>query len=190
MIIVNAPGWFAMAWGMIRGFIDPRTAKKIEVYSRAARGAERLLELVDPSQVPSDFGGAAPTMTACMQQNEDSGRHHVEVVDLAKQKRKGVDMVELKEGESASVTVYTRSISACTVAVFCSGKQVTKDIKVSRESPTQFTEENPPTPFKTEIVAAVAGPGKIVVQLESLGHCSVSKKLPQGIFLIAATVQS
>jgi len=60
MIIVNAPAFFAATWRLIRGWLDPRTATKIEVISNRAAGEKRLLELVDSEQLPCDYGGTGP----------------------------------------------------------------------------------------------------------------------------------
>jgi len=57
MIIINAPTFFSATWRIIKGWIDPRTAGKIEVISNTAAGEKRLLELVDAEQLPSDYGG-------------------------------------------------------------------------------------------------------------------------------------
>lgn len=60
MIIVNAPGFFAAFWRIIKGYLDPRTSNKIEVISSRAAGEKRLLELIDEDLLPSDYGGKGP----------------------------------------------------------------------------------------------------------------------------------
>ena len=57
MLIVNAPTFFSATWSLIKGWLDARTAAKIEVISNRAKMQKRLLELVDPDQLPSDYGG-------------------------------------------------------------------------------------------------------------------------------------
>lgn len=59
MLIVNAPAFFAATWRLIKGWLDPRTAAKIEVISSRTAMQKRLLELVDPDQLPWDYGGTA-----------------------------------------------------------------------------------------------------------------------------------
>ena len=60
MLIVNAPTFFSATWRLIKGWLDPRTANKIEVISSKNAVEKRLLELVDRDQLPEDYGGQGP----------------------------------------------------------------------------------------------------------------------------------
>ena len=60
MLIVNSPSFFPPTWRLIKGWLDPRTAGKIEVISSRSACEKRLLELADEDQVPSDYGGKGP----------------------------------------------------------------------------------------------------------------------------------
>lgn len=62
MFILNAPRFFAASWRLIKGWLDPRTASKIEVcsHSHKAQATEKLLEYIDKDQLPSDYGGTGP----------------------------------------------------------------------------------------------------------------------------------
>jgi hypothetical protein len=60
MIIVNAPRFFAVTWQVIRGWLDARTAAKVEVISSRKASEKRLLELVDAEYLPSDSAGQGP----------------------------------------------------------------------------------------------------------------------------------
>ena len=60
MIIVNSPRFFALTWSVIKGWLDQRTANKVEVISSRKASEKRLLELVDANQLPSDYGGKGP----------------------------------------------------------------------------------------------------------------------------------
>lgn len=59
MIVVNAPRLATTGWGMIKGWLDPRTQEKIEIHGREASKA-RLLELIDEGQLPVSLGGTGP----------------------------------------------------------------------------------------------------------------------------------
>jgi len=48
--------------------IDPRTAKRIQVFSSAAKGTARLRELVADSQIPSDYAGTGPSLNSIMKE--------------------------------------------------------------------------------------------------------------------------
>lgn len=69
MLIVNAPTFFSATWRLIRGWLDPRTAGKIEVISSRAAGEKRLLELVESEQLPSDYGGTGPNTNDVLMEN-------------------------------------------------------------------------------------------------------------------------
>jgi hypothetical protein len=69
MLIVNAPTYFAATWRIIKGWLDARTAAKIEVISSRATMEKRLLEFIDADQLPSDYGGTGPATSDSM--NED-----------------------------------------------------------------------------------------------------------------------
>jgi CRAL/TRIO domain len=66
MLIVNAPTFFAATWTIIKGWLDPRTASKIEVFSNKAKMEARLLEYVDADQLPSDYGGTGADTNVTM----------------------------------------------------------------------------------------------------------------------------
>jgi len=57
MVVVNVPRFFALTWRLIKGWIDPRTAGKIELIASRKQWEGRLRELVDADQLPSDYGG-------------------------------------------------------------------------------------------------------------------------------------
>lgn len=52
--------FFSASWRLIKGWLDPRTAAKIEVLSNKKEAERKLLELVDKDQLPSDYGGSGP----------------------------------------------------------------------------------------------------------------------------------
>merc|ERR1712029_1154349 len=60
MYIINAPRFFSATWGLIKGWLDARTANKVEVISNRKQWEKALLEYVDAQQLPSDYGGTGP----------------------------------------------------------------------------------------------------------------------------------
>jgi hypothetical protein len=50
MLVINAPGLATMGWRMVKGWLDPRTKKKIEIVGKAD-SLKRLKELVPLDQV-------------------------------------------------------------------------------------------------------------------------------------------
>jgi len=49
-------------WEMVKGWLDPRTQNKIEFISPGPEVNKRLLEFIDPEELPEIFGGNAPNM--------------------------------------------------------------------------------------------------------------------------------
>ena len=73
MLIVNAPTFFAATWRIIKGWLDPRTAAKIEVISSKSAAEKRLLELVDADLLPTDYGGKAKDTETLMDESGATG---------------------------------------------------------------------------------------------------------------------
>jgi hypothetical protein len=73
MLIVNAPAFFPPTWRLIKSWLDPRTASKIEVISGKAACEKRLLELVDEDQLPSDYGGKGPDTNKTLMEDFGGG---------------------------------------------------------------------------------------------------------------------
>jgi hypothetical protein len=57
MFIINGPRFFGATWRIIKGWLDPRTANKIEVISDPKSWKKKLLEHVDEEHLPVDYGG-------------------------------------------------------------------------------------------------------------------------------------
>ena len=56
-IFINAPATFSAVWRVVRTFIDPHTASKVEIISKKAVWQPRLIELFGAESLPSDYGG-------------------------------------------------------------------------------------------------------------------------------------
>lgn len=71
LFIINAGAGFKMVWGSIKGFLDPTTAAKIHVLGNKYQN--KLLELIDASDLPEFFGGTCVCAQhgGCM--NSDKG---------------------------------------------------------------------------------------------------------------------
>jgi len=58
LVIINAPGFFAMTWKLISKWIDARTVNKITILgNNRTKWVAKLKEFVDPDQLPVDYGG-------------------------------------------------------------------------------------------------------------------------------------
>ncbi|XP_078438403.1 phosphatidylinositol/phosphatidylcholine transfer protein SFH9-like isoform X2 [Wolffia australiana] len=69
MFIVNAGPGFKLLWNTVKGFLDPKTTSKIHVLG--TRFQSRLLEAIDPRQLPDFLGGSCTCAPAgCLQSNK------------------------------------------------------------------------------------------------------------------------
>ncbi len=85
MFIINSPRFFAASWNIIKGWIDPRTANKVEVLSSRKSWEKKLLEHIDVDQLPADYGGSGPMTQDTMEKEGFTGalkRLHTEVFSV------------------------------------------------------------------------------------------------------------
>lgn len=64
MFIVNSPTLFSIAWKVIKPWIDERTQKKITI--EGSKYQKKLLELVDPENLPDFLGGSCVCRGGCL----------------------------------------------------------------------------------------------------------------------------
>jgi hypothetical protein len=85
MYIINGPRFFGATWSLIKGWLDPRTANKIEVISSRKQWEKALLDYVDIEQLPSDYGGKGPNTQDTIEKEAFTGKlkhMHTEVLYL------------------------------------------------------------------------------------------------------------
>ena len=85
MFIINSPRFFTATWNIIKGWIDARTANKVEVLSTRKTWEKKLLEYIDVDQLPSDYGGTGPVTQDTMEKEGFKGdlkRLHTQVLSL------------------------------------------------------------------------------------------------------------
>lgn len=115
-VVINAPSFFSMAWTLVKKILDKNTAKKVVVFSSEAKGKRYLLDLIDKSELASDYGG---TFTSTEQAILKQGKNRTNVLrqfcqlfhfsHLSKNKSKEIShQFELKAKEKLTVTIYTR----------------------------------------------------------------------------------
>jgi CRAL/TRIO domain len=189
MLIVNAPGFFAMFWGIIKKFIDPQTAGRIQIFSNQKKALKALEELVSIDEIPSDYGGNNITINqALIKMSSDPLliRQEVELLHCKKRhKAHGKNEWELQRGERIEISVYTRSASAAKITVKVNG-----DDAESVEACCSFDSDTIKSQsFKLDSDAFV-GPCTISLEAEDLDtsdkkHAKESK----GYFLVVGDVK-
>ena len=60
MVIINCPSFIVGLFNMIKGFLAPRTQKKIELLNSGPESMTRLAELISAENLPQMYGGLAP----------------------------------------------------------------------------------------------------------------------------------
>lgn len=147
MLIINAPLFFAATWSIIKGWLDPRTAAKIEVISYKSAVEKRLLELVDADQLPSDYGGRGEDTESILAKSYEGSAKRL-VTKMLYLRGHGSETVEVMSGESCEVAVSTRSLDGATFSLTnAATKQIyLDDIEVKHlgsdddaEKPTMMT---------------------------------------------------
>lgn len=108
MYIINCPRFFSASWRLIKGWLDPRTAAKVEVLSSKKEAEKKLLELIDEDQLPSDYGGKGPDTKETLRNDirGDVNKLHSEMMYL---RGSGSYSLEIQAGEFVEIEVWTRS---------------------------------------------------------------------------------
>ncbi|KAK1749150.1 CRAL/TRIO domain-containing protein [Skeletonema marinoi] len=116
-LVINAPRFFSMTWGIIKGWIDPRTASKIELISSRKTWEARLRELCDEDEIPSDYGGKGPATTSALEKEyapEGVLKEHFQLVHVGSS---GHYNVAVPAGSEMEVTVWSRSVNEVIVSI-------------------------------------------------------------------------
>ena len=125
MLILNAPSFFGMAWGLIKKFIDPQTAARIKLYSNKEQGLKAMRELIDIDQIPRDYGGMNISIADAFLEEANDPHLLSQEIELIYVRRKGKAISkkvwDVQDGEYMEVRCYTRSCSAATIKVIVDG---------------------------------------------------------------------
>jgi len=160
MIITNAPRFFTVTWKIIKSWIDPRTVNKIEMFSSRSAGEKRLRELVDPAQLPSDYGGEAEDTKVTLLKSAPGNLARL-VTEVMYIRSYCTYSIEVKAGQEAQVDVYTR---ARTGAIFEIKNAETKEVYISGVEvihPGSAKDSEPPTKV---LLTKIQGPKKLKIK--------------------------
>jgi len=170
MYIINSPRFFSATWSMVKGWLDARTANKVEVISSRKQWEKALLECVDADQLPSDYGGTGPYTKDTMEKESFTGklkRMHTEVLYL---RGSGSVSYDVYPDEELEVSIHTRSTVGAKWTVHdAKNKNGTKwanEITVKHNSDNL---ELPPTEVVLTHGRRIKGPASVAVKGDSLG---------------------
>jgi len=126
MIVINAPSFFTFTWKLMRKWVDSRTANKVEIFGSTWK--ERLEELIDVENLPSEYGGTrgasmeASIHCQTLREHEllDEIRGARKIESIKKFLRQDNQLMnvrnnfyysfKLEEGEIMTYRVFTRSL--------------------------------------------------------------------------------
>lgn len=155
MIVINTPSYFSFFWALIKGFLDKRTAAKIELYSREAKGHARLRELIDEKELLSNYSGSGPSFETIAQKSSRKANGSTrQTAELMTMNGKSQCVVELNETEKMTVYYYSRFGADVTI--------LKENVKV-KTTEVESPHGDAFLPFYTELLSESKGPGKIFV---------------------------
>ena len=203
MLVLNAPGFFALAWGVIKKFIDARTAARIQLFANKDKGQQALEKLIDKSQLPADYGGTNISLReAFLKEASDPSliRQEIELLYCKRKGKANTKSWNLDKSETVTITVYTRSVSTGHVSIQLNGQTFRSfDAKCRvaaegvEEDGESFSSEDieAGTPFPNQVAAkTLSGPGKVTVEINDVDdmerrHSGKSR----GYFLVVGDVK-
>jgi hypothetical protein len=121
MLVLNAPRFFSATWSIIKGFVDVRTAGKIEVISSSSAAEKKLKEIIDVDQLPEDYGGTGESTLVTLareagKEAANGGRSRL-IAEVMYVRGSLSFKFILKADEEADLWVHTRAKSGATFTV-------------------------------------------------------------------------
>ena len=168
MVVINVPRFFALTWRLIKGWIDPRTAGKIELISGRKQWEARLKELVDIDQLPSDYGGKSEDTDTTLMKTAPSGMIR-QTTDLWHLSAHHTHTFEVGANEEVDVLVYTRGTSGATFSISDKdhkGKTFVEGVDVVHKGKADDENETPTSVMITSS-GRISGPSHIKIKADS-----------------------
>lgn len=193
MAIVNAPGFFALTWRLIKSWIDPRTASKVSVIGTNKDSlVKQLGAVIDLDSLPVDYGGRAKSMEQILHE-EMTCKSILEDKNLGRRKDKNYELkvenkltslirlrgsstheIAVKRDRVVKVTIFIRSIDGAILTIRNeSGSIISPQggIHLKHLGQTEVDEDELPTKYHLEEKCGITldGPGKFQLQFNSFG---------------------
>lgn len=174
LMVINVPGWFGMAWSVVKKLIDPRTASKIEIFTNTDAGLQRLSEMIDKSQIPLEYNGTGSSLAEAAASGGESMVVLNQLMNLTKKQPENNHDFTLIDEKEVTLTVYTRCKE---------GAIATVSRTCTSSSPSQVTSiigSNDYEPYSV-LIGTIMGPGSFSVKLKANSEQT-------GVFLLLGTV--
>ena len=167
MLIINAPTFFAATWRIIKGWLDPRTAAKIEVISSRSASEKRLAEIANLDQLPSDYGGTGPSTDDILAKSFDGDGTNKTETKMLYVRGHGSEVVTVPAGFELLVTVHTRSTAGGNFSLHNADSKDTLHAPVLVKHNGTDDPSERPTHANLNEHNKISGPIKVKVKVDS-----------------------
>ena len=167
MLIINAPTFFAATWRIIKGWLDPRTAAKIEVISSRSASEKRLAEIANLDQLPSDYGGTGPSTDDILAKSFDGDGTNKTETKMLYVRGHGSEVVTVPAGFELLVTVHTRSTAGGNFSLHNADSKDTLHAPVLVKHNGTDDPSERPTHVNLNEHNKISGPIKVKVKVDS-----------------------
>ena len=186
MVVINAPRFFSATWPIIKGFVDVRTSNKVDLFSSKSAAEKKLKEIIDISELPSDYGGTAESTTSLIAKeaakHADMGGRSRLVTELMYIRSSLSFKFFLKPDEEAELYVHTRSASGASFRV--TNTATKKDLVPPQKVQHKGRVEDIYPPSCVQLTTSrIAGGIEIKVKGESL-----TSRMSSACFLLVANI--
>ena len=164
-----------MTWKLISGWVDARTANKVEIYSSKKKAEKRLAELVDESELPSDYGGKATSTLELLEshnlrkENENLSRQVTKLIPLRSSSQFSI---KLDENETIHSSAFTRSLNGAQFYMTTSNKKKDNRGVTVKHNGIGRDEE---APTRIDFERKFSGPCVVKIRVEKTGKSLAAK---------------
>lgn len=169
MYLINSPRFFSATWTIIKGWLDPRTASKVEVISNRKVWEKSLLDYIDADQLPADYGGKGPITQDSMDKEGFTGKLKSLNSEVLYVRTSASTKCEVQAGEELEINVYTRSTIGAKFNVFDANNKA--GTNWATDVPVKHIGEDPEKmPSSLTLTKQnIKGPASVEVKAKSMG---------------------
>lgn len=127
MICINSPAFFTFIWKIVRGWVDPRNGGKVELYGTNKHDwINRLHQLIDKSELPSDYGGTCKSVSELLKDRmiddyKKKGRNHLGILHqdttLLNVNGRASHCIVAEQNKIIRLALWTNSKGSATVVI-------------------------------------------------------------------------